>query len=149
LGKYNKQAFEASKALNIANAIMNTYTGVTKALATYPPPFNFIAAGATLAFGLAQIATIRSQQYSGRAIGGSVIKDKSYVVGENGPEVFTPTGSGRITANNQLGGGVTNINFTINTVDARGMDQLLMERKGMIVGMVRSAINDRGSKAPM
>ena len=146
LGKYNRQAFEASKALNIANAVMNTYTGVTKALATYPPPFNFIAAGATLAFGLAQIATIRSQQYSGRAIGGSVIKDKSYVVGENGPEVFTPTGSGRITPNNQLGGGTTNINFTINAVDSRGVDQLLQERRPMIVSMIRSAMSDRGVK---
>ena len=147
LGKYNRQAFEASKALNIANAVMNTYTGVTKALATYPPPFNFLAAGATLAFGLAQISTIRSQQYSGRAIGGSVIKDKSYVVGENGPEVFTPTGAGRITPNNQLGSSPVAVTFNITAVDARGVDQLIAERKPQIIGMIRSAMQDKGNRA--
>lgn len=144
LAATNKKAFMAAKAYNIAEAIMNTYTGVTKALATYPPPFNFIAAGATLAMGLAQVATIRSQQYSGRAIGGSVISDKSYVVGENGPEMFTPQGAGSITPNNKLGGDVTNINFTINAVDTRNFQQLLAEQKGLIVGMVRSAVNDKG-----
>lgn len=149
LGQYNKQAFQAAKAFNIANAIMNTYMAATKALASFPPPFSFIAAGAAVAMGLAQVASIRSQQYSGRAIGGPVASNTPYIVGENGPEMFVPQGAGKVVPNNQLDTGPVNISFTINTVDARGMDQLLMERKGMIVGMVRSAINDRGLKAPM
>jgi tape measure domain-containing protein len=148
LGKYNRQAFAAAKAFNIANAIMNTYTGATKALATYPPPFNFIAAAATVAAGLGQIATIRSQQYSGRAIGGSVAQGSSYIVGENGPEVFTPQGQGRITANNQLGdSGPLNVTFNIQANDARGFDQLLAERRPMIINMIKSAQNDRGNKS--
>jgi hypothetical protein len=149
LGKHNKAAFQAAKAFNIANAIMNTYMGATKALATYPPPFNFIGAAAVVAAGLAQVATIRSQQYSGRAVGGPVSGGQSYIVGEAGPEIFQPQGAGRIVPNSQIGGEPVNVTFNINTVDARGMDQLLMERKGMIVGMVRQAINDRGVKAPM
>lgn len=145
MGKTNKAAFQAAKAFNIANAIMNTYAGVTKALAAYPPPFNLIAAGATLAMGLAQVATIRSQQYSGRAIGGTVGKDQSYIVGERGPELFTPTGSGTITPNQNLKSqGDVSVNFTINAVDTRNFQQLLAEQKGLIVGMVRSAVNDRG-----
>ena len=53
-----------------------------------------------------------------------------------------------ITANNQLGTmGPTNVNFYIQTNDAKGFDQLLAERKPMIVNMVRTAINDRGNKA--
>ena len=48
LGAQNKKAFEASKALNIASAIMNTYMGATKALATYPWPFGLIAAAAAV-----------------------------------------------------------------------------------------------------
>jgi hypothetical protein len=36
-----------------------------------------------------------------REFGGPVIKDKSYLVGERGPELFTPTGSGNITNNNK------------------------------------------------
>jgi len=33
----------------------------------------------------------------GRAAGGPVYAGQSYVVGERGPEMFTPTGSGTIT----------------------------------------------------
>ena len=149
LGKYNKKAFEAAKAFNIANAIMNTYTGATKALSMYPPPFNFIAAAAVIAMGLGQVAAIRSQQYSGRALGGPVMAGESYVVGENGPEIFTPQISGGITPNTALESGVTNINFNIQTNDARGFDQLLAERKPMIVNMIRSAQADRGSRTTL
>ncbi len=49
---------EATKALNIAQAIRNTYQGASLALATYPPPFGAIAAGSTIALGLAQVAKI-------------------------------------------------------------------------------------------
>jgi hypothetical protein len=55
LGQQNKKAFQSAKAFNIANAIMNTYLGATKALASYPPPFNFIAAAATVAMGMMQV----------------------------------------------------------------------------------------------
>jgi hypothetical protein len=41
---------------------------------------------------------------SHRAVGGSVMGGSTYYVGENGPELFTPFGSGRITPNG-LGGG--------------------------------------------
>lgn len=147
LGQNNRQAFEAAKALNIANAIMNTYAGATQALATYPPPFSFIAASAVVAMGLAQVATIRSQQYSGRALGGPVMAGQSYIVGERGPEVFTPSTSGGITPNNQMGGDVVNINFNIQANDPRGFDQLLAERRPMIINMIKTAVNDRGNKS--
>jgi len=147
LGKENRRAFEAAKAFNIANAVMNTYMGATKALATYPPPFNFIAAAAVVAAGLAQVASIRSQTYTGRALGGPIVGGQQYIVGERGPELITaPSGGGRVTANDQLGG-TTNINFTIVANDARGFDQLLAERKGTIINMVRQAQQDRGRMA--
>jgi hypothetical protein len=147
LGRYNRRAFEAAKAFNIANAIMNTYMGATKALATYPPPFNVLAAAAVVAAGLAQVAQIRSQTYQGRALGGSIVGGQQYIVGERGPELITaPSGGGMVTPNNQLGG-TTNINFTVNTVDARGFDQLLAERRPMIINMIRQAQNDRGRRA--
>lgn len=50
----------------------------------------------------------------GRAVGGPVTGGRSYLVGENGPEIFTPQGYGRITPNNQLGGGIV-INLTGNS----------------------------------
>lgn len=147
LGKRNKTAFEAAKAFNIANAIMNTYMGATKALATYPPPFNFIAAAAVVAMGLAQVASIRGQTYSGRAMGGPIVGGQQYMVGERGPELITaPSGGARVTPNSQMGG-QTNIVFQIQTNDARGFDQLLAERKGLIINMVRQAQMDKGRMA--
>ena len=53
----------------------------------------------------------------GKAKGGPVSAGTSYMVGEKGPELFTPSRSGTITPNNALGGGVGNI--TVN-VDASG-----------------------------
>lgn len=46
------------KAVSIAQATINTYQGATMALASLPPPASFIAAGATIAQGLAQVANI-------------------------------------------------------------------------------------------
>jgi len=148
LGRFNKQAFEAAKAFNIANAVMNTYMGATKALATYPPPFNFIAAAAVVASGLAQVAAIRSQSYSGRQLGGPVMNNGSYIVGENGPELFTPTTNGRITRNGDLNNsGPVTVNFNISANDASGFDDLLLQRKGMITQMISDAITERGQRS--
>ena len=50
-----------------------------------------------------------------RAVGGPVSADRSYLVGERGPEIFTPGAGGFITPNNRLGGssGPT-YNITVN-----------------------------------
>lgn len=147
LGQHNRKAFEAAKAFNIASAIMNTYTGATKALATYPPPFNFIAAAGVVAMGLAQVASIRAQTYAGRALGGPMVGGQQYIVGERGPELITaPSGGANVVPNNELGGSTT-IVFQIQANDTRGFDQLLAERKGMIINMVRQAQQDRGRMA--
>jgi hypothetical protein len=42
---------------------------------------------------------------SNRAIGGYTNAGTSYLVGERGPEIFTPSGGGQITPNNQIGSG--------------------------------------------
>lgn len=52
-----------------------------------------------------------------KARGGPVTGGKSYLVGEKGPEMFSPRGSGNITPNNQMGGVTNNINIS---VDASG-----------------------------
>lgn len=148
LGRQNKEAFELAKAFNIAQAIMNTYMGATKALASYPPPFNFIAAAAVVAMGLSQVAQIRSQTYSGRALGGPVMGGKGYIVGESGPELFTPSTTGRITRNNELSKGEpVNVNFTIVANDTQGFDDLLIQREGMIKQMISDAMLDRGQRS--
>lgn len=148
LGAQNKKAFEASKALAIASALVNTYQGATKALATYPFPFGLIAAAAAVAAGMAQVSAIRSQQYSGRQLGGPVMGNKSYIVGENGPEMFTPTTNGSITRNGDLsGGGGATVNFTIVANDSQGFDDLLIQRQGMIKQMISDAMVERGQRS--
>jgi len=71
---FGKKNTALSKAFGIAQALINTYVGVTQALRTLPPPASYAAAAATLASGLAQVASIRSISDSGKggAGGGSV-----------------------------------------------------------------------------
>ena len=65
-----------------------------------------------------------------KAQGGPVVGGRSYVVGERGPEIFTPRGSGNITANNKLGGSV---NINVN-VDASGSQVEGSDSKGNELG---------------
>lgn len=54
----------------------------------------------------------------GKASGGFVSSNKSYLVGEQGPEIFSPSISGSIIPNSKIGGGgnYININITGNTI---------------------------------
>jgi hypothetical protein len=61
----------AGKALSIAQAVMNTYTGATRALKDVPFPFNFIAAGSTIAQGLVSVKKIISTPLPGVGGGGA------------------------------------------------------------------------------
>ena len=58
----------------------------------------------------------------GLAIGGPASAGRSYLVGERGPEIFTPKSSGTVIPNNMIGGGgvINNINVS---VDAGGGSQ--------------------------
>lgn len=54
---------------------------------------------------------LNAMRYRGaRASGGPVAGGGSYLVGERGPELFTPGTSGNITPNNALGGGSITVN---------------------------------------
>lgn len=63
-----------------------------------------------------------------RAEGGPVSAGKTYLVGERGPELFTPGTSGGITPNHALGqgGGTTVVNYNISAVDAKSFQQLVL-----------------------
>jgi tape measure domain-containing protein len=143
LAQNNKRAFQINKAYKTAEAIMNTAQGVTKALATG----NFILAGIIGTMGFAQVATIQSQQYSGRALGGRVQAGSTYMVGEGGkPEMFVPDQSGTIIPNSKLGG-QTNIYLTVNANDTQGFDDLLVKRRSVIVNVINDALNSQGREA--
>ena len=69
-----------------------------------------------------------------RAEGGPVKGGKSYIVGERGPEMFTPGASGHITPNHQLGGST---NVVVN-VDASGSSVEGDEQRGKELGRLIS-----------
>ena len=61
-----------------------------------------------------------------RAVGGPIMKNKPYLVGEAGPEVIIPSGGGQVIPNNALGGGgKTTVTYNIQAVDARSFKQLV------------------------
>jgi hypothetical protein len=79
--------------------------------------------------------------------GGAVPKNKPIVVGENGAELFIPNQAGQITQSARgTGTGSVNVNFTINAVDASGVDKLLIERRGTISRIINESVNERGKK---
>ena len=146
MADHNRTAFKLNKAFAIGEAIINTAHGITKAL-TLGPILGPIMAGIIGAMGAVQIAAISSQQYQGRRFGGPVSNDESYIVGENGPELFTPGATGRITPNEgMMGSRPVNVTFNIEATDAASVDQLIVQRKGMIVNMVRQATQERGNR---
>lgn len=61
----NRTLFNVNKAAAIANAVVNTAQGVTKALSAYPPPLSFVMAAAQAAAGAAQIQAIRATSFGG------------------------------------------------------------------------------------
>ena len=83
------------------------------------------------------------------AQGGAVSKGRPVLVGENGPELFVPNQTGQITQNARGTGnsGAVNVNFTINAVNAAGIDQLLIERRGTISRIINESVNERGRGA--
>jgi len=143
LSGLNKTAFRAYQAFQAGMTIINTYRAISNALATYPPPLNLAVAAAQGAAGFAQVAAIRSQSFSARQTGGAVVEGQPYMVGEAGREMFVPSTNGNIVPNDQLGGSTT-VNFNITTVDAKGINELLTNSRGTIVGMINSAVNEQG-----
>ena len=144
LSKRNKVAFAINKALAIKDAVVSTAQGITKALSL--GPFGIPLAGIIGALGAAQIATIASQQYQGRALGGKVQEGRNFLVGEQGPEIFVPNQSGTIVANKDLGRS-TNVNITIMANDTEGFDNLLLKRRSTIVNVINDALNTQGKEA--
>ena len=61
-----------------------------------------------------------------RAAGGPVMSGSTYLVGERGPELFTPGASGTITPNNALGGG-TSITVNVNGGDPNSIVRALQQ----------------------
>jgi len=104
-----------------------------------------------------ETAYLRGQQGVGTSAntfipGGAAGMKKGYasggeiMVGERGPEIIQPTAAGYNVVPNDKIGGETNVNFSINAVDAAGVEELLVAQRGNIIGMIREAANEHGEE---
>lgn len=100
--------------------------------------------------GLGPEGGIFSSLFGGpRADGGPVSPNKSYLVGERGPEMFVPDSAGTIVPNEQLGASkqsgmqeqVTNnyITNNISAIDSKSVAQLFAENRQTLLGTVQLA----------
>lgn len=69
IAQHSKKAFKVNQLAAVGNAVINTAQGVTKALASYPPPISFAMAAAQAAAGAAQISAIKSAKFEGGGAG--------------------------------------------------------------------------------
>ena len=138
------KAVELFKASAIREALIDVYGAAVRAFKNFGGvPFGVIAAGATIAAGIGLVNKIRGFEKGGRPPVG-----EPSIVGEKGPELFVPDRAGTVVPNNQLGmGKQVTVNFNINTVDARGFNELLVNSRGVIVNMINNAVNEKGKVA--
>ena len=73
-----------------------------------------------------------------RARGGSVANNTPYMVGEQGPELFVPSGNGTIIPNHNMRGGGGGSSFNIS-VDARGSNDPAAVRAQVQQGILEAA----------
>ena len=76
----------------------------------------------------------------GFAGGGFVSGNKPILVGERGPEIFSPGSSGNIIPNDQLGGGVTNVTLNVSTGVQGTVRAELMGLMPQITEQVKQAV---------
>lgn len=70
-----------------------------------------------------------------------------YIVGEQGPELFTPEVPGVITPSSEIkASNPVNVTFQISAIDASNMKQMLDNQKGNIIDMIRQAANSHGEQ---
>jgi len=83
-----------------------------------------------------------------RANGGQTQNGNSYIVGERGRELFIPSTDGQIVSNENLNGmGATNINFTVQATDVKGVQELLIDNRATITNIINTALNQKGKPA--
>ena len=138
-----KKSMELFKSSAIKDAIINVYGAAVRAFKNFGGfPFGAMAAAATIATGMTFVNKMKGFEKGGRPPVG-----QPSIVGEGGPELFVPDSAGSIVPNNQLGGKPVTVNFNINTVDARGFNELLVNSRGVIVNLINSAVNEKGRSA--
>jgi hypothetical protein len=98
--KRAKKAFDINKGISIAEAIVNTYTGATAALAAKTelyPYERFVKAALVVSTGLAQVAQISKTKYNSKAGSTVASSNPSAVPRFNAPSTRIPGGGDEFT----------------------------------------------------
>lgn len=104
-------AATAQSAANATIAATAAPAAAAVSLATAGANAPLATAGISSTVGVAAALFGATALAGARQFGGPVTSGKSYLVGERGPEIFTPNGSGSITSNkDSFGGGINNFN---------------------------------------
>ena len=74
--------------------------------------------------------------------GGSVMANRPMLIGEQGMEIFTPSSSGTITPNSQMG---TTVNYTINALDTASFESMLSQNPQFVHAVVTKGANSMPS----
>lgn len=103
----SKKAGEAFR--DFARMVIKQILKIALTKAVFEPIGNALGSAISGAFGIS----------GKKAMGGPVLGGKTYMVGERGPELFTPRSSGQITPNHRMGGSgeqiVINQNINVTT----------------------------------
>jgi hypothetical protein len=116
----------------LARIVAQSMVEIVARMAVINPLLNFVFGGVS---GFQALPTL----FGGpRAMGGPVSSGKSYLVGERGPEIFTPSSAGNVISNEKtMAGGKGGSTYYI---DARGADQTGLARLEAMIRQTQAAI---------
>lgn len=142
-----KAAFLASKALAVAEILIQTEVAAAKAVGQLGI-FGLPLSAVIRATGYAQAGLVAGMAIAGqRANGGPVEAGKQYIVGERGREAFIPTTSGMIIPNHVLEGAgatggekLTIVNNTRGRIDNAHVRQISATERAIIIDEAISAV---------
>jgi hypothetical protein len=156
LGKTFGLTLEAGDNLaqSIASSMGQSFTSIVKGTQSVNKAFQNMAASIidqlfqvlivqrlVGAVGTANTAGTGIAGFLTRATGGPVSKGQTYLVGERGPELFTPSSSGQVIPNNKMGGGVSVVNnLTVNSDNASAVRSEVLSMLPMIKEASKSAV---------
>lgn len=123
--------FVASKAFAIADATVKIFQGIAAA-ASLTWPANLVAMASVIAATgslISSMSAVTLTLSGKKATGGGVRGNEPYLIGERGPEIFTPSSNGTITPNNRIGGDVKVVINNYSDAEATQTERMEGDRR--------------------
>jgi len=146
-----KAMFVANQAVAAANAMISAFEAKSKAEAAlaHNPPLAMAMGNMMLMSGIMSAAAIAGQTVASFEGGGMTFSGvRSGGMDGKGGRMAMVHPNEKITDMEKENGSAqpVNVNINISAVDAKGVDELLVKRRGMITNLVRSSLANSGSR---